>query len=123
VELTSTQDSKGSQKRVKIPTEFGRVSKLATDTHICLQTSTNSTESIEFVSYKQKYSKLMRNHEKIRPTHLIAEEEGGAPAERMGRHRQRVVGDLHAANVTPPLVLHTHARMSGSRNGRERIRV
>jgi hypothetical protein len=54
------------------------------------------------------------------PTNLIAKEERGAPAERVGRHRQRVVRDLHAADVAPPLILQETARKYKSRARKRR---
>ena len=52
------------------------------------------------------------NEEK--PTNLIAEEEGGAPTEWVCGHWLRVVGDLHAADVTPSLVLQQNAAQTHS---------
>lgn len=46
------------------------------------------------------------------PTNLIAKEKRCAPVERVGRHRLRIVGDLHAADVTAPLILHTKTQAS-----------
>jgi hypothetical protein len=61
------------------------------------------------------------NEEK--PTNLIAEEEGGAPTEWVCGHWLRVVGDLHAADVTPSLVLQQNTlafKLSKTSRGQDR---